>query len=360
MLLVDGNQKGDTDTSISSGVQDQFVVTLDNSNYEWQVRCTDKVDNINTSISRDLTVSVSSSSGGLSSSSGGTTSTTTPTETPKTTTTLEPKPKSKYNIDFSLDNNGKTAGKPGEERTFSFDGTHEHKIKFDKISFSLKTATVTLQSDPVTVELKLKEPKEVDLNKDNINDIVVNLVILTPDDEAQLELSKIEAGAKIIVEQEKEAPITTQATSTNITNATTNQSLLSRLTGFFSYNTFKDITGALSYQNLKDNKETVIPISAIALVVVAFLTYRYIYLKKNLKFRKIRPQTIKRQAVRKHLVNPLEYFSRFISKIKSKIKPAFTTSQETKSRLRKIEEEEKKLEEENQRLKEMVERMIKR
>ena len=353
-IYVDDTEKAN-DTTVSVNVEQTFIVNLSNGNsYQWHVKCTDKANRIDDSEVRELDVSVTSSPSSPSPGpSGGTTDST------STSDIVEPLPlekeESKFNVDFSLEDSGKVAGKIGEERTFSFDGNVEHKVKFDKVSFADKTATVTLQSDPVTVDLVLDEPKEVDLNRDNTNDVIVLLEFVTPDDEAQLELIKIEAGASLLVTQEA------GQASNEITGAATadiagNQTFLERIKSFFSFNTVDDITGFFSYENLKENQDTVVPVMGIGLVVIGFLAYRFIYLTRKDKKGKI-SQVVSSSRKAKKDEDEESFVSYYLGKAGNGFKGLFSQGQETKARLKKIEEEEKLLEEENKRLREMVERI---
>ena len=52
-------------------------------------------------------------------------------------------------------------------------------------------------------------------------------------------------------------------------------------------NTVDDITGFFSYENLKENQDTVVPVTGIGLVVIGFLAYRFIYLTRGDKKGKI-------------------------------------------------------------------------
>ncbi|MFA5029348.1 MAG: hypothetical protein WC518_01195 [Patescibacteria group bacterium] len=57
--------------------------------------------------------------------------------------------------------------------TVSGSGSNSHSVKVTGLDLTNKQITLTFQSDPVTVELNLKETKEVDLNGDGLSDVKV-------------------------------------------------------------------------------------------------------------------------------------------------------------------------------------------
>src|SRR3989344_4150245 len=146
----------------------------------------DGVGNIATSADSTFSVTyqtTSSSSGGGGSSTGA-------------TSTVS------FDVDFSEVTTGSIKAQQGLIKSFSFDGNTKHTITFDKVTAS--SATVTIASNRITVTLNLGETKEVDINLDGVNDVKVKLKSVV-NGLADVEISKIEAGAQVVAKEEKAA-----------------------------------------------------------------------------------------------------------------------------------------------------------
>ena len=149
-------------------------------------RVMDGVGNIATSADSTFSVTyqtTSSSSGGGGSSTGA-------------TSTVS------FDVDFSEVTTGSIKAQQGLIKSFSFDGNTKHTITFDKVTAS--SATVTIASNPITVTLNLGETKEVDINLDGVNDVKVKLKSVV-NGLADVEISKIEAGAQVVAKEERAA-----------------------------------------------------------------------------------------------------------------------------------------------------------
>ncbi len=75
---------------------------------------------------------------------------------------------------------GKFSGIKGESTTFTLDGETQHTLTF--LDIGSQEVTLRFESTPVDVNLKIGETKEVDLNADGNNDIIVTLNAITDGD----------------------------------------------------------------------------------------------------------------------------------------------------------------------------------
>tara|TARA_Y100000310_G_scaffold343159_1_gene449533 strand:+ start:48279 stop:50759 length:2481 start_codon:yes stop_codon:yes gene_type:complete len=109
-----------------------------------------------------------------------------------------------FDIDFSQDNvvESTVLVAEGSSRTFTFDGATTHTLKVDDVEGNL--VTITISSDPQTLTLNVGESKEVDLNEDGINDVEVTLNSVD-NGVADIAIKKIEEGAKIVAEEDRQA-----------------------------------------------------------------------------------------------------------------------------------------------------------
>jgi len=90
----------------------------------------------------------------------------------------------------------------GVVKTFTFDGSTEHKITFSEIGDN--SVTLIIQSDPIEVTLDVGESKEVDINSDGENDLKVTLTSVIGG-KANIVVEKIGTGADIVKEEEIKA-----------------------------------------------------------------------------------------------------------------------------------------------------------
>ncbi|MBU2639586.1 MAG: hypothetical protein KKG75_02640 [Nanoarchaeota archaeon] len=155
--------------------------------YNLACKVTDSVGNEESSGNTAFTVTyqtVTGSSGGSGGSSGAIT------------------PTVSFDVDFTKVTAGNIRAQQGLTKSFSFDGSTKHTVTFDKVTAS--SVTITIASSPVTVSLTMGQTKEVDINGDGINDVIVKLVGVE-NGLANIEISKVEAGAQIVEKEEKEA-----------------------------------------------------------------------------------------------------------------------------------------------------------
>jgi hypothetical protein len=107
-----------------------------------------------------------------------------------------------FDVDLSKTSGGTIKAQQGRIKSFSFDGNTKHTITFDKVTAT--TVTVTIASNPITVNLGVGETKEVDVNADGISDMSVTLKSIL-NDVADIEIKEIEAGAKVVADEERAA-----------------------------------------------------------------------------------------------------------------------------------------------------------
>lgn len=101
----------------------------------------------------------------------------------------------KVDVDISTKGaKGTLSGKQGESKTFTLDdGKTTHKVFFTKIS--LDKVTLEIESEPLTVELNVKESKEVDIDRDGEADTKVTLDSIV-DEKASVTLERISVAPK--------------------------------------------------------------------------------------------------------------------------------------------------------------------
>ena len=182
---------GDSFDSTASTSDDTNDKTLSGSDinqagtYSLTCMVTDNVGNMATSDSSSFTVSYQTVTG--SSGSGGGSS---------TASTVS------FDVDFSAATSGTVKAQQGRVKSFSFDGSTQHTVTFDKVTAT--SVTITVASDPVTINLNVGETKVVDVNGDGISDVSLNLKAIV-NGLAEIEISKIAEGAEIVAEEEMAA-----------------------------------------------------------------------------------------------------------------------------------------------------------
>jgi len=197
-LIVD-NSIVNTSTSVSEDVSQSFTYTLSNGVYSWYINCTDYVGYTNNSANRSLTVSYTApctNCGGGSGGGGGSTTTKNITTQPK-----------KFDIDFSKTMNGSFEAKQGDIKIFSFNGEVLHEIVISEIIKD--SVRLIIKSEPIVLLIKSGETKQIDINKDNINDFEIKLVSIM-NGKANFSLKKL-AGADIVGKEELEEAIRKEA-----------------------------------------------------------------------------------------------------------------------------------------------------
>ena len=85
-------------------------------------------------------------------------------------------PESPPDIDISTQasSSASVRGEQGTSKTFTIDGKVKHKVTFKEITSN--TAVIVIQSDPIEVKLTIGESKEVDVDANGKNDLLVTLV----------------------------------------------------------------------------------------------------------------------------------------------------------------------------------------
>ncbi|MBU2639599.1 MAG: hypothetical protein KKG75_02710, partial [Nanoarchaeota archaeon] len=174
-----------TDTGVSKSTKSFSGTTETGSLGTYTVKCkaTDNLGYVSGETSS--TFSVSGTAGSTGGSGGGSSS---------TTLTVS------FDVDLSDAKAGTIQAQQGRIKSFSFDGATKHTMTFDKVTAS--TVTITIASNPITVNLNLKEAKEIDINADGVNDISVTLKSIV-NGLANIEISKMEAGAAVVVKEEE-------------------------------------------------------------------------------------------------------------------------------------------------------------
>ena len=201
-LIID-NSVDQTDTSVTENTTESFTKSMSNGDYTWSINCTDYVGYTNSSASRSLTVSVTSSSpsGG---GGGGSSSSTAPTINKTTSGILDIE---KFDVDFSKISEKNIEMKQGDVKTFSFNNEITHKISL--LEITTESVKIIIESEPITLVLKIGETKQIDINEDNINDIEITLNSIS-NEKANFVLKKLE-GADIVGREELEEAVRKEA-----------------------------------------------------------------------------------------------------------------------------------------------------
>lgn len=149
-------------TATATTTSTTYSKSLSNAAYTWHVSCTDLANNqARTAATRALTVSY-----------------TAPAETTTTTsggggggggTTLT----KKFDIDFTSTIEQELTVKQDAVKTFTIDGTNQHKITINEITSN--SINLTIQSTPTTIILSLGQTKKIDIDQDGQPDITITL-----------------------------------------------------------------------------------------------------------------------------------------------------------------------------------------
>ena len=182
-------------TTSSSGLDDLVIphsISLSGLSastlYYYNVSSCDYWNNCNTSIQYTFTTSAAPTNGG-SPGGGGGNGGTTPTITPELP---------EFDMDFSTSTSGSFEVEQGDIKTFSFQGEVKHNIAVMAITSNSMTLLIT--SEPITIQILLGEIKQIDMNKDEINDLEIKLISIT-NGKAKFIITKLE-GADIVGEEE--------------------------------------------------------------------------------------------------------------------------------------------------------------
>src|SRR3989338_4420293 len=109
----------------------------------------------------------------------------------------------KFDVDFSKISEKNIEMKQGDVKTFSFNNEITHKISL--LEITTESVKIIIESEPITLVLKIGETKQIDINEDNINDIEITLNSIS-NEKANFVLKKLE-GADIVAKEELEEAI---------------------------------------------------------------------------------------------------------------------------------------------------------
>ena len=225
-----------TDSSVSVNEVQSFAKgSVSNAAYTWSIECADEANNINSSESFSLTISVSESSGGGSSSGGGGSSGSSSSSTgiaAAQPAEIKPNP---IQIPETAQNEAVSSGitLSHESKSVKIEGKsegdtiqlrindNEQKITINELTET--TATITIESEPITVTLNLGEMTEIDTDNDKTNDLSIKLESII-DKKASFTISIIEA---VKINEFQQSPL-----SGFITKYIVNQKTI---TGFFIF-----------------------------------------------------------------------------------------------------------------------------
>ncbi len=107
-----------------------------------------------------------------------------------------------FDVDFTTANEGSIKSQQGRIKSFSFDGVTQHTVTF--MTVTADSATLKIESTPVTITLNVGETKDVDVNADGTNDMSVKLNAIV-NSVADVTIKKIEEGAAKVVAEEETA-----------------------------------------------------------------------------------------------------------------------------------------------------------
>jgi subtilisin family serine protease len=227
-----------TDSSVSVNEVQSFTKgSVSNAAYTWSIECADEANNINSSESFRLTISVSESSGGGGSSGGGSSSGGSSSSADTAAAqSIEIKP-NPILIPETTQNEAANTGSgitlSHESKSVKIEGKsegdtiqlmindNEHKLTINELTET--TATITIESEPITVTLNVGGIAEIDTDNDKANDLSIKLESII-DKKASFTISIIEA---VTVNEFQQSPI-----SGFITRYIINQKTL---TGFFIF-----------------------------------------------------------------------------------------------------------------------------
>jgi len=173
--LLINNAIDQTGTTIYPNQTNSFSKSLSAGTYFWSVNCTDSANNPQNTSTRTIiinTATVTSSGGG-----GGGGSTTT-TSTPQV---------------FSLSNseiqNGKSLPLKAKDKVKFTENNQSHTLTLTQILNN--RTTITIESDPITVVLKIGEIKKIDFNSDEIYDLEIIFRSLISESQANITIKQI-------------------------------------------------------------------------------------------------------------------------------------------------------------------------
>lgn len=126
-------------------------------------------------------------------------------EVPGTPTYVKP-----FNVDFSKIESKVLAENQGKILTMSFDGKTEHTVKYERVTSN--SVTLIIASHPKTINLKIGESQNVDVNDDGLNDVSVKLNAVI-DGKASVEYRKL-TGAEQVAREEGGVTTTTRPSGT--------------------------------------------------------------------------------------------------------------------------------------------------
>ena len=191
-----GTTTDTTSSSSSTNLVASHSITLSSLSastlYYYNASSCDYWANCNTSSQYSFTTSAApvSPGGGGGSSSGGTSgggSSTTPTPGIK-----------EFDVDFSTTESKTLEAKQGDIKTFSFNGETKHSITL--ITVAVDSVTLLITSEPISLQIKTEEIKQIDINQDEINDFEIKLISIISG-KARFSLTKLE-GADIVAKEE--------------------------------------------------------------------------------------------------------------------------------------------------------------
>jgi len=143
-----------TGINSTGGTNGMYNSSLSVSDHTWKISCTDIFGNTNTSATRTFTVSATAEA---SSSSGGGGGSSSVTQT--------------YSVsEKSLNDGNKLNLNTNDKISFAVQAS-SHTLTLNK--FNSTTATVKIQSDPITAVLEKGISQKFDINNDSVNDLIV-------------------------------------------------------------------------------------------------------------------------------------------------------------------------------------------
>jgi len=168
-----GTTTATSSSSVDANLIQSHSITLNSLSastlYYYNVSSCDASGNCNTSIQYSFTTSDVPVTPPASPGGGGGGGTPTPAVNKTITVTIP-----KFDIDFSNVSTGSLEVKQGDIKTFSLNGEVKHSITL--ISVTTDSITLLITSEPITVQVKLGETKQIDINKDSINDLEIRLI----------------------------------------------------------------------------------------------------------------------------------------------------------------------------------------
>ena len=110
-----------------------------------------------------------------------------------------------FDVDFSQSGitEASLSGSQGHTKSFTFDGTSRHTIRFDEVTIDSVTLTIS-SINPQTITLEVSETKKVDMNSDGTDDVSATLERINGG-RATIRIERLSGATQVVEELREEA-----------------------------------------------------------------------------------------------------------------------------------------------------------